>query len=123
VNVSNRGPTIAQYRIHVCLVFSSFPSNFYLNVQNSVVGNSSSLQPGAAMGCLCCLMLQPCGCQILVMVTVGDCAGMANVTQTEFEAIALAQVRELWSQYGNLTESKSTVLYRTVASHTSLLHD
>ena len=31
--------------------------------------------------------------------------GMANVTQAEFEAIILAQVRELWTNYGNLTES------------------
>jgi hypothetical protein len=30
--------------------------------------------------------------------------GMYEVTQEQFEAICLAQVTELWSQYGNLSE-------------------
>jgi alpha-L-fucosidase len=30
--------------------------------------------------------------------------GQANVTQAQYEEIALAQMRELWTQFGNLTE-------------------
>ena len=30
--------------------------------------------------------------------------GQANVTQAEFEALALAQVNELWTEYGDLGE-------------------
>ena len=36
--------------------------------------------------------------------TLNPLPGMATVTQSEFEAIAFAHLRELWSGYGNLTE-------------------
>jgi L-serine deaminase len=31
-------------------------------------------------------------------------AGQAPLSQAEYEALALAQVTELWTQFGNLTE-------------------
>lgn len=44
--------------------------------------------------------------------------GQANVTQSEYEAIALAQVKELWTQFGNLTEVRSAAGYQP-ASHSA----
>ena len=34
----------------------------------------------------------------------GTLPGQQNVSQAEFETIALGHVRELWTRYGNLTE-------------------
>lgn len=55
--------------------YYSLTNNFYLNVHSHQVQPASSLLPG-----------------------------QENVTQEQFEAIALSQVKELWSQYGALTE-------------------
>ena len=54
--------------------YYSLTNNFYLNVHTHVA------QPGPAL------------------------PGQQLVTQAEFEAIALAQVTELWTEFGNLTE-------------------
>lgn len=54
--------------------YYSLTNNFYLNVHSHYVQNTTLLP------------------------------GQEKVTQAEFEAIAMAQVNELWSNYGNLTE-------------------
>lgn len=36
--------------------------------------------------------------------------GQVNISQAEFEAIELAQLRELWSEYGTLAETWSAHL-------------
>lgn len=51
------------------------PRNYYLNVNNFQVGPPSTLLPG-----------------------------QGNVTQAQFEAIVLSQVKELWTRYGQLQE-------------------
>ena len=55
--------------------YYSLTNNFFLNARDHVVQPASSLLPG-----------------------------QANVTQQQFEDIALAQVTELWTDFGNLTE-------------------
>eukprot|EP00041_Stephanoeca_diplocostata_P020989 m.480671 g.480671 ORF g.480671 m.480671 type:complete len:634 (-) comp21709_c0_seq4:260-2161(-) len=55
--------------------YYSFTNNFYLNVDKHTAGASKTILPG-----------------------------QVNVSQSEFEAIALAQVSELWSNYGSLGE-------------------
>ena len=55
--------------------YYSLTNNFFLNVISHQAGASKTLLPG-----------------------------QVNVSQAEFEAIALAQVTELWTEYGNLTE-------------------
>jgi hypothetical protein len=37
--------------------------------------------------------------------------GQVNVSQAEFERIALGQVKELWTNYGQLGESESSRFY------------
>ena len=54
--------------------YYSLTNNFYLNVHSHYVSNSTLLP------------------------------GQQRVTQQQFEAIALAQVTELWTQFGSLTE-------------------
>lgn len=55
--------------------YYSLTNNFYENVADHVVQPSSTLLPG-----------------------------QVNVTQAQYEAIALGHVTELWTQFGNLTE-------------------
>ena len=55
--------------------YYSLTDNFYLNVQHHTAGFQNKTLPG-----------------------------QVNVSQAEFEKIALGQVTELWSNYGNLSE-------------------
>jgi alpha-L-fucosidase len=55
--------------------YYSFTNNFYMNVASHVAGHSKTVLKG-----------------------------QVNVSQAEFERIALAQVKELWSNYGQLGE-------------------
>ena len=55
--------------------YYSFTNNFYMNVQSHVAGHSKTILKG-----------------------------QKNVSQAEFERIALAQVAELWTNYGQLGE-------------------
>ena len=57
------------------LFFSTFKDNFFLNIANHAAHASKSPLPG-----------------------------QVDVNQTEFERIALAQVTELWTNYGQLGE-------------------
>ena len=57
--------------------YYSLKDNFYLNVHSKgMVGSNATFLPG-----------------------------MQNVTQSEFEEISLAQLRELWTNYGSLSET------------------
>ena len=57
------------------MLADSLTDNFYLNVQHHTAGFQNK-----------------------------TLAGQINVSQAEFEKIALGQVTELWSNYGNLSE-------------------
>ena len=63
--------------------YYSIGNNVYLNVKNAVLQTGHTDHSGESLDPL---------------------PGMANVTQQQFEAIALAHLRELWTGYGSLTE-------------------
>ena len=68
--------------------YYSLPRNFYLNVNNNLANASKEILPG-----------------------------QRNVSQIEFEHIALGHLEELWSQFGNLTEIWFDGGYTTEVKH------
>ena len=63
--------------------YYSVGNNVYLNVKNAQLQTGRTDHSGESLDPL---------------------PGMANVTQQQFENIALTHLRELWTGYGNLTE-------------------